>query len=91
MNQYMSPSKTALTFAFLISGFHVAWSLLILVGWAQALIDFIFWAHMLSLPIVVKAFDATAFVTLIVVTAVIGWIFGYAMARIWNRLHRAAQ
>ena len=83
----MSPSKTALTFAFLLGGFHVVWAALIALGWAQALYDFILWAHMLSLPIVVKAFDPTATVTLVVITSAIGWIFGYAMARIWNRLH----
>lgn len=85
----MSPSKTALTFGFLFGGFHLAWSLLIALGVAQALLDFIFWAHMLSVPLVVNAFDATAAVTLVIVTAIVGGIFGYFMAVIWNQLHRA--
>lgn len=84
----MSPSKTALTFGILIGGFHLAWSVLVAIGWAQALLDFIFWAHMINSPFIVKAFDATAAITLIVVTGIIGCIFGYFMAIIWNRLHR---
>jgi len=81
--------KTALTFGILLGGFHLVWSILIVLGVAQALIDFIFWAHMISLSFVVKAFDPTATVTLVIVTAIIGYIFGFVMAIIWNRLHRA--
>ena len=88
MSQHMSPVKTAFTFGILIGGIHLVWSVLVALGWAQALVDFIFWAHMFSMPLVVKAFDATASVTLIVVTAIIGYIFGFVMAIIWNKLHR---
>lgn len=89
MNQLVSPPKTALTFGVLLGGWHLVWSLLVALGWAQALLDFVFWAHMLSLPIVVKAFDAVAAVTLIIITTIIGYIFGYAMAIIWNWAHRS--
>ncbi|MCX6787110.1 MAG: hypothetical protein NTY93_01115 [Candidatus Kaiserbacteria bacterium] len=89
MDHHISPVKTALTFGILLGGFHLVWAILVAFGWAQALMDFIFWAHMFSLSFVVKAFDATAAVTLIIVTAIIGYIFGYFMAIIWNRLHRA--
>ncbi|MFA6278664.1 MAG: hypothetical protein WC638_01060 [Candidatus Paceibacterota bacterium] len=85
----MSPSKTAITFAVLLGGFHLVWSVLVALGWAQAMMDFIFWAHMFSLAFVVKAFDATAALTLVIITAIMGYIFGYFMAIIWNRLHRA--
>ncbi|MCX6786224.1 MAG: hypothetical protein NTU85_00115 [Candidatus Kaiserbacteria bacterium] len=88
MNQHISPAKTAVTFAVLLGGLHLVWSIFVAFGWAQMIIDFVFWAHMLSIPVVVKAFDATAFITLIVITSIIGAIFGYAMAIIWNRLHR---
>jgi len=88
MEHHISPSKTALTFGILLGGFHFMWAILIAFGWAQAIMDFIFWAHMISLPFVVKPFDATATVTLIIVTSIIGAIFGYFMAIVWNRLHR---
>jgi hypothetical protein len=36
----------------------------------------------------VKAFDPTAAITLIIITAVMGYIFGFLGAAIWDRLHR---
>ena len=36
----------------------------------------------------VKPFDPTAAVALIVITGVIGYVFGFFGALIWNRLHR---
>lgn len=88
MNHYISPAKTAITFAVLFGGLHLVWSILVALGWAQAIIDFIFWAHMINLPVVISAFDLTATVTLVVITSIIGYIFGYFMAIIWNYLHR---
>jgi hypothetical protein len=64
------------------------WSLFVIIGWAQPIIDFIFWAHMIEPVYFVKPFDAVAAVSLIVITAVIGYIFGFFGAIIWNRLHR---
>ena len=89
MDHHISPCKTAATFAILLGGFHLVWIMLIAFGWAQALVDFIFWAHMIDLSFVVKMFDTTAAVTLVVITSIIGAIFGYVMAIVWNRLHRA--
>jgi hypothetical protein len=36
----------------------------------------------------VKPFDPMASVVLIVITALIGYVFGFFGAIIWNRLHR---
>jgi hypothetical protein len=36
----------------------------------------------------VKPFDAVAAVSLIAITAVIGYGFGFLGAELWNRLHR---
>ncbi|TSA44044.1 hypothetical protein D4R49_00850 [bacterium] len=88
MDHYISPTKTAFTLGAFIGGWHLVWSILIALGLAQPLIDFILWAHMISLPWVVKPFDLTASATLIVVTWVVGCVFGYIFAKIWNRMHR---
>ena len=71
-----------------IAGWHVVWSLFVLIGWAQPILDFIFWAHMIKPVYFVKPFDPMAAVALIVITTVIGYIFGFLGAVIWNRLHR---
>jgi len=71
----------------LIGGWHFVWSLLVGIGWAQPIIDFIFWAHMIKPVYFVKPFDPVAAVTLILITAVMGHVFGFVGAVIWNRLH----
>ena len=83
-----NPNKIGLVIGALIGGWHLVWSLLVLIGWAQPILDFIFWAHMIQQVYFVKPFDPLAAVTLIVITALIGYIFGFVGAVIWNRLHR---
>jgi hypothetical protein len=83
-----SPNKVGLVIGALIGGWHLCWSLLVLLGWAQRIIDLIFWAHMIRPVYIIKPFDAVAAVTLIGIAALIGYIFGYAGGIIWNRIHR---
>jgi hypothetical protein len=81
------PNKVGLVFAALLGGLHAAWALLVLSGYAQAFYDFILWAHMIHLQITVGPFDAIAAVTLILITAVMGYILGCVGAWVWNRVH----
>ena len=83
----LHPQKVALVLGFFVSLVHVVWSLLILLGWAQPLMDFIFWAHMIDNPYHVTGFTLTQSLTLIVVTFVVGYIVGFVFAKIWNTLH----
>ena len=82
-----NPSNVGLVIAVLIGGWHVAWSLLVLIGWAQPILDFIFWAHMIKPVYFVKRFDPTAAVALIAITSSSD-MSGFLGAVIWNRLHR---
>ncbi len=83
-----NPNKVGLVIGALIGGWHLFWALLVLFGWAQPFIDFIFWVHMIQPIYMIKPFDPLAAVTLIGITAVIGYVFGFLGALIWNRLHR---
>jgi hypothetical protein len=80
-------NKVGLVIGALIGGWHFVWSLVVGIGWAQPIIDFIFWAHMIKPVYVIKPFDPVAAVALIVITTVIGYVFGFLGAIIWNRLH----
>jgi hypothetical protein len=55
-----NPNKVGLVIAALIGGWHLVWSLLVLIGWAQPILDFIFWAHMIKPVYFVKPFDLKA-------------------------------
>lgn len=83
-----NPNKVGLVIGALIGGWHLLWSLLVLLRWAQPIIDFIFWAHMIKPVYVIKPFDPIAAVALVVIPGVIGYVFGFLGAIIWNRLHR---
>jgi hypothetical protein len=82
-----NPNKVGLVIGALTGGWHVVWSLLVLIGWAQPILDFVFWAHMIKPVYFVKPFDLTAAGALILITSAIGYIFGFVGAVIWNRLH----
>lgn len=85
---HLNPVKTGLAFGKLFGLVHVIWAILVALGLAQAVVNFSFWAHMVTLPLVVGAFDLTAAITVILVAAVVGYVLGYVFARIWNYLHR---
>lgn len=85
---HLNPRRTGLALGYLFGGVHLLWAIAIGLGWGQLAVDFMFWAHMIHLPITVGPFDMSAAVTLIIVTFVAGYVLGYAFARIWNRVHR---
>jgi len=85
----VNPNKVGLVIGTLIGGWHLVWSALVFLGWAQAILDFIFWAHMIRPVYIVKSFDPAAAITLIIITAALGYILGFLGAIIWNRLHRS--
>lgn len=81
-----NPNRVGIVAGLLIGGWHLLWALLVILGWAQPILDFIFWAHMIEPVYKVKPFNPAAAGTLIVLTFIIGYVFGFAGALIWNRL-----
>jgi len=51
--------------------------------------NFIFRLHFIEPPYTVTPFRLSLAVALIVITSVLGYIFGWLLAAIWNRLHAA--
>lgn len=88
MNTRINPAKAGTALGALFGGIHVAWSLLVAFGWAEPLLDFVLWAHMVNIPIVVRPFDLAASVTLIIITTIIRYVAGYLYATLWNRIHK---
>ncbi len=85
----LNTQKVALGAAIFVAGWHVFWVLLVLLGLAQPLMNFIFWAHMIQPIYVIKPFEPAAAAVLIVITAVSGYLFGFFAAFIWNKLRGA--
>lgn len=83
----MSPHKLGLVLAMFIGGWHIIWSLLVLLGWARPLINFIFWLHFITPPYQVGAFVVWRAIVLIAVTTTVGYVLGRVIGAIWNWVH----
>lgn len=81
------PIKAGVTLGALLGGWHLCWAILVAVGWAQALIDFIFWMHFIKPVFVVAPFDLGTAIILTAVTAAVGFLFAFLFSLVWNRLH----
>ncbi|OGG39663.1 hypothetical protein A2118_03180 [Candidatus Kaiserbacteria bacterium GWA2_50_9] len=86
---HLNPKKVGLAVGKFLGGVHLVWAVLVALGWAQALVNFSQWAHMVSVPVVVEPFNLTAAITVILVATAVGFVLGYAFAHIWNYLHRS--
>jgi len=85
MDMKINKNHTGLTFGFLISFLHLFWSVLVSLGIAQTLLNFVLDLHMLNMPIIVMPFNFFKSLGLIIVTFVVGYIFGWLMAFFWNK------
>lgn len=65
---------------------QAAWSILVLTGWAQSIIDVIFWLHFIEPPYHVGPFSWPRALGLIAATSAIGYLLGGFVGVIWNRL-----
>lgn len=84
----INPLKAGLTFGALLGVSHFCWALLVAFGWAQPLIDFVFWMHFIQPVFVIRPFSLAAAGALIVFTSMAGLVIAFVFALLWNRLHR---
>ena len=82
------PHAAALVLAILLGTWHLLWAVLVAVGLAQPLIDFILWIHFIRPVYVVERFNVGTALLLIGVTAAVGYGIGWCFAVLWNKLHR---
>ena len=83
--QSIRPARAGVVLALLLAVFHLLWSLLVAVGWAQPSIDFIFRLHFIKPVYEIGTFNAGTAALLIVVSATFGFAMGWTFAVLWNR------
>ena len=81
-----SKNSWGLALGLFLGGFHAFWAILVAIGIAQPLIDWIFNLHMINPPYTIAPFDIVMAITLVVVTFVIGYVAGWIFAAICNGL-----
>jgi hypothetical protein len=83
--KHVRPHTVGLVFGAFLAIWHALWALLVAVGAAQAVIDFIFRLHMITPPYKIAEFQLSTAAGLVLVTAGIGYVVGWAVGFIWNR------
>ena len=89
MKHRLNVGTAGLAVAGALAGWHLIWALLVAIGAAQVILDFIFWMHFITPVYVVEPFSLGRAIILILVTGAIGFFVGAGFALIWNALHRS--
>jgi len=80
-----NPFRLGLVFGVVLALCHAAWAFMVALGWAQGILDFVFWAHFIDPPYHVTAFDLSRALVLISLTFAVGLILGTVGGALWNR------
>ena len=72
-NRYL---QVGLIWGLSLSSIHLIWLILILLGWAQPLMEFIFKLHMLNSPFQVQPFNWVFALGLLLLTFTVGALSG---------------
>ena len=75
-----------LTLGVVVGLMHLGWAIVVALGYAQGLLDWIYSLHFLDNPSTVTEFQMQKAVMLVIVTSLVGYVVGYVGTWVWNRV-----
>jgi uncharacterized membrane protein len=87
----LSKAKTGLVLGLFFAVVHAVWAILVALGVAQGLLDWVFKMHMIENPYIISDFGFGTAVGPVIMTFVVGYIFGWVFAALWNSLRKSSQ
>ena len=76
--------KAGLALGGFFAATHIAWSIVIALGWGQAWFDFWVNLHSVKSFATIESFDLMRSIELVIVAAIVGFVLGHVLATIWN-------
>jgi hypothetical protein len=80
-------SGTGRTLGVMLGGLYLLWTLCVISGVAQSLMDFISWLHFTGPVYVIEDIDPMRATALVLLTGAVGYVMGGVFAFCWNRVH----
>lgn len=87
-NYFMNNHKAGLVLGTLLGGFHFLWALLVALGWAKPIMDWVLQMHMLTFSYQVLPFDFVSALILVLMTFVVGYVVGYVLSWLFHYYHK---
>lgn len=67
--------------------FHLLWSLMVALGWAQPILNWVYSMHFLNNPFTVAPFNVVTALMLVAFTFVVGYVAGFILTMLWEKMH----
>lgn len=83
----LDPKKVGLTVGTFAALVHLVWSVIVAIGWGQALLTFVVTLHMIIPAATVGPFGFGMAAALVILAGIVGYAAGFVFATIWNKVH----
>lgn len=84
--RHINPFRAGVAVGVVISLWHLIWVVLVAIGWAKPILEFILRLHFIRLPFELAPFALDTAAMLLALTFTIGAVFGIVFALVWNWL-----
>jgi len=84
MAEKLNANKLGMTLGVFVAIWHLAWAVLVAVGFAQPAIDWVFPLHFIDMLISVTTFSWLTALILTIAGFIGGYVMGWIFAKLWN-------